>query len=263
MRQTRGLVIVATVAAAAAIAACSSSSPTGPSAAALAHLFDSAATVDASNNRSIIERLLALAADEGGRPTGVKVTTDAGTKSLQVIALELVDTSTTGSGLVTDSAALFLGYSTDYSTYLATEQANVTGNADVLPPTRVRAGHAVLQQLRSVLHANRAGGPIAAAPPPSVQFAALVVQGDSGVNADSIALTSTVAPVSGACAWQHVDLTAILGSSGIDSTIACTRVAVTQTFTLHFPAHGGIDASLQHVSMSSTAFKGPRVLPTR
>jgi hypothetical protein len=263
MRQTRALVIVATVATTAAIAACSSSSSTGPSPATLAHVFDSAATVDSANPRSIIERLLALAADEGGRPTTVKVTTDAGTKSLNVIALEIIDTSTTGSGLVTDSASLFLGYSSDYSTYLATEYDNVTGNADVVPPTRVRTGRAVLAELRGVLHPH-AGGPIAAAPSPSVQVGALVVQGDSGVNSDTTTLTSTVAPQSGACAWQHVDLSHILGSSGVDSTIACTRVSVTQTFALHFPAHGGVDASLQHVTLSSAAtFHGPRVVPTR
>jgi hypothetical protein len=262
MRFSRSHAIIAVfVATSAAIAACGGKSSTGPSPATIAHTFDSAATVDSGTNRGQVEALLALAADEGVRPTGVTVTTDAGNKSFQVIALDVVDTSTTGSGLATDSASLFLGYTTDQTTYFATENQVITGNPDLVPPKRIKASAPVLAGLHGMVGTGRIGRPIALRAG-GVNVFAVLVQGHSSSTADTASLTSTVSPVSGSCAWQHQPVPGMLHTN-VDSTTACTLVAVTQSFSLHFPATAGIDPSLQHLTMASTTARGPRIIPPR
>jgi hypothetical protein len=262
MRVSRSHAIIAVlVAGAAAIAACGGKSSTAPSPATIAHTFDSASTADSGTNRGQVEALLALAADEGVRPTGVTLTTDAGNKSFQVIALDVFDTSTTGSGLATDSASLFLGYTTDLTTYFATEDQVLTGNPDPIPPARVTASAAVLAGLHAMLRASRVGRPIGTRAG-GVNVFAVLVQSHSSSTADTVSLTSTVSPVSGSCAWQHQPAPAMLHTN-VDSTTACTLVAVTQSFSLHFPAKAGIDPSFQHVAMASTAVRGPRIVPPR
>jgi hypothetical protein len=263
MRVSSSYAIIAVLAGGAtAIAACGGNSSTGPSPSTLAHTFDSAATVDSGTNRGQVEALLALAADEGVRPTGVTVTTDAGNKSFQVIALEVVDTSTTGSGLVTDSASLFLGYTTDHTTYLATESQVLTGNPDLIPPARVHVSAPVLAGLHAMMRSSPVGRSIATRAGGGVNLFAVVVQGHSSVTADTVTITSSASPVSGSCAWQHQPVPAQLHTN-VDSTTACTLVAVTQSFSLHFPATGGIDPAFQHVTMASTTVRGPRIVPPR
>jgi hypothetical protein len=255
MTNTRSYVVTAALMGASAMAACSSSTATGPSSASLARIFDSAYVADSTAGdglapRALIENYLALFADEGLTPVSVQVNTDSGTLPMHMMAALSFDT--TAAGAPADSLALVIGWTSDYSKYLALITEAFTPNGPRVGRVRVTSGR--FRALESMLRGN--GHPIHAETPlADLMPLALMVEGETFDVADS-ASGSIVWGGSGSCTWQHVPVSRF----DADSTFGCSRVGVSLDFAFHFPGEAGIDPSLSHMSMPSRSIPGVRLV---
>jgi hypothetical protein len=249
----RGYVGIASLIGGATIAACSSSTAPGPSSASLARLFDSAYVADSTVEgpaqlRPIVENYLALMADEGVTPVTVLVKTDGGTLAMHMMGAVSYDTTATG--LVADSVALEIGWSSDYSKYLVVLTDAVTPNgprASRVPviPGPVRA--LALQGARRRIHTETA---IASLTP--IVF---IADGSAATLADSVA-GDVAWSGAGRCLWQHIPISTF----NADSASACSRVIVSLDFAFHFPPEPGIDTALTHMSITPSGISGARLV---
>lgn len=255
MTRNRGYMMIAALVGASMIAACSSSTMTAPSTASLAQFFDSAYVADSSAGfgdqpRALVENYLALMADEGLSPVPVLVKTDGGTLQMQMMAAVSYDT--TAAGLPADSLALVVGWTSDYSKYFALVTEAVTSNGPrvnrvPLTPARFTMLTSMLRGTRRTTHDETALADLM----PLV----FVVDGENADVADSTA-GDVAWSGGGSCKWQHV----VVSHFAADSTIACTQVRVAISFAFHFPTEAGIDTSLSHMSISTTAIPGVRLV---
>jgi hypothetical protein len=251
MTISRPYVVVAVLAGASAVAACGSSGATGPSGASLARIFDSAYVADSTAGhggepRALLENYLALFADEGLTPVSVVVKVDGGT--LPMLMMAAISYDTTASGAPADSLALVAGWTPDYSKYVLLITEAFTQNGPRV--SRVRVTSARLEALASMVGA-RGRRVHSETSLDDLQGLAIVVDGQASDFADSA--TGNIAWAgTGGCHWQHVPVSRF----NADSTLACSRVAISLDLAMHFPAADGIDPSLTHMSFPS------KVIPT-
>jgi hypothetical protein len=252
MRGSRSAVVLAAAGVGFALAACSSSKPTGPSAAKLAAAVDSVYKVDSAAGNSArlqIESLILISLDEGFTPTTVSVATDGSNLSMNLIGLVAYDTL---GGVAADSDIITVGWTSDYQTYLLTA-IEVSAGPDRIPAHRIRLS----SQQMGTIRALTAGGRVTARG--STTDGAELVVGTADVIADTTSLIASEGAGTGSCKYQHIVFANIFGVDA--STVRCNPITVTQTFALHFPATVGIDATLEHMTMTpSQTAHGARVL---
>lgn len=244
MRLSRSAAVLTAVGVGVALAACSSSKSTGPSAAALAVVFDSSYKADSAAGlsvRSLGEHIALVMLNEGVSPTSGSVTTDAGALSMEMVSLDAYDTS---GGVVSDSILVTAGWTSDYSTILVNEFEGVSG-PDLVPPHRVRVSAQQMALLRGGMARLHSDGMARVRSGGIVQVAFLAV-GPAGASADSVSVSPSVATANGNCAWEGFDT----DPTEFASTSPCSRITVTESFALHFPLTAGIDASFSHVTLS-------------
>jgi hypothetical protein len=254
MRVSRSLVGLTAVGVGVAIAACSSSKSTGPSAAKLAATFDSLYRVDsaAGSIRAQFDLLALISLNEGATPTTLSVTTDGAALSMQMVALVAYDTA---SAAISDSTVLVLGWTSDYTTDMATELQGTVG-PDLIPRHRIGVSAARMASIRALTSRLGTGGRVGSR---SASTPAVVVQGAAVANADTVSLVASEAAASGSCTFENEPT----HTTVVTATSSCTNVTVTETFALHFPLTAGIAASLTHMSLiPAKTFHGTRILLT-
>jgi hypothetical protein len=255
MRLTRTVWALTTFGIGIVAAACSSSKATGPSAASLAAKFDSLFKADSAANRGAsaeLESFALLSLDEGFTPTKASVTTDAGALAMEFIGVALYDTA---SGAPADSDLFTIGWTSDYNTYLLTV-LQVTA-ADRIPRHRLGVSAQQLETLRALAGRPAAGGPVRARSTSS--SGVVLVEGDSAVDSDTASVVVSEISGNGKCTYENVAFTNFFGFDL--PSASCNAATVSLSFVLHFPAHGGIDAGLEHMTLTpAVSMKAARIL---
>lgn len=253
MAWSRSTRILTMLGAGIALAACSSSKSTGPLAAKLAATFDSLFRADSASAsvRAEFDELTLIALNEGATPSSVKLTTDGGLITVDMVGLSVYDTL---GGAVADSDLIGFAWTSDFNTELITIAAGSVG-PDLVPTHRIGVSGAQLARIRALMGAQAAPHRVSAQSTSSVD--AIVFQGPAAQTADSVSLIMTEGAGSGNCTFENEPFRVF----AITSASPCTNQTITQTFALHFPPATGISASLAHISLtSSQSVHAPRVL---